>query len=754
MTEDDFFDHVVYEDMNVILHDIRDAHQKDKTTAEEETPAQEITQKLEEALSFEGSPQEQQIRSLMLGLGIDYDSLTKEEFVTLVGILNRADTWKIQQNLRGRMPLYQTHGKGKRHKKTRTVFFALGDNNMYLQQITIQNFRCFGEARTVEFNKGLNVLVGENDSGKSAIIDAIRIVMGTTDQGWYRIELSDFHNERKDIEIHICLKFADLSQSEQAAFLECLSSEIADGTPLPCLYIHWKCKYLLNFQPPRTSATMTTGLNGDGPSLSPEARELMRVTYLRPLRDSYSNMQAGRNSRLSQIIQGIPNIDEGVSKYSEEVDLKDLSIAGIASLSNVLLANHKKLKKANEDIGSIMSSKMLLNGDSVTTSFEVTGTDASEEKRLISLLEKLDLNAHNNSGSGRIGLGTSNILSMACELLLNRSAGSSFLLIEEPEAHVHAQRQLRLIQSLQSESSAPESNQQIIITTHSPLMASVISLENIAIVHNAKIYSLKKGKTKLENDDYLFLERYLDATKANLFFAKAVMMVEGPSEELLIPTIARIMGKDFTEYGISMVNVRGTGLRRFSRILQRADETESIDVKVACITDRDVMPDCAPALCIDNKYSDKAQWPEKNNRNWRTESDFADDAERGSYLEAIRDRADGQQVKTFIADHWTFEYDLAYAGLNDELIEAIVQTAYVKENWESKKTEIKRKYAKKDTSESKAAYLYSFFTSKKASKAEVAQSLAIILESKYSDYPTNLRSKLPQYIKDAIEYIS
>ena len=262
------------------------------------------------------------------------------------------------------------------------------------------------------------------------------------------------------------------------------------------------------------------------------------------------------------------------------------------------------------------------------------------------------------------------------------------------------------------------------------------------------------GKTKLENDDYLFLERYLDATKANLFFAKAVMMVEGPSEELLIPTIARIMGKDFTEYGISMVNVRGTGLRRFSRILQRADETESIDVKVACITDRDVMPDCAPALCIDNKYSDKAQWPEKNNRNWRTESDFADDAERGSYLEAIRDRADGQQVKTFIADHWTFEYDLAYAGLNDELIEAIVQTAYVKENWESKKTEIKRKYAEKDTSESKAAYLYSFFTSKKASKAEVAQSLAIILESKYSDDPTNLRSKLPQYIKDAIEYIS
>ena len=111
VTEDDFFDHVVHEDMDGILHDIRDAHRKDKTTAEEETPTQEIAQKLEEALNFEGSPQEQLIRSLMLGLGIDYDSLTKEEFVTLVGILSRADTWKIRQNLRGRTNLQNRKGK-------------------------------------------------------------------------------------------------------------------------------------------------------------------------------------------------------------------------------------------------------------------------------------------------------------------------------------------------------------------------------------------------------------------------------------------------------------------------------------------------------------------------------------------------------------------------------------------------------------------------------------------------------------------
>lgn len=625
---------------------------------------------------------------------------------------------------------------------------------MYLQKIRLQNFRCFRGPQVVEFNKGLNVLVGENDSGKTAIIDAIRIVMGTTDQSWYRIEPTDFHQEQKDIDICISLKFSDLSQSEQAAFLECLSCETVNKEVKPCLYVNWKCKYLLNFQPSRISVSITTGSNGDGPALPVEARELLRVTYLRPLRDSYSNMQAGRNSRLSQIVQGIPNLEEGISEYTTGVKLEDLSISGIASLSNYLLANHSKLKEANAEIGTIMNSKMLLKGDEVETAFEVAGTNSPDSKRLISLLEKLDLTAHGDGASGKIGLGTSNILSMACELLLNRGAGSSFLLIEEPEAHVHAQRQLRLIQSLQAETATDNSNQQIIITTHSPLMASVVKLENISIVKGAKVYSLRKAKTKLEDGDYKFLERYLDATKANLFFAKSVIMVEGPSEELLIPTIAKLIGKDFTEYGVSVVNVRGIGLSRFARIFQRADSSEVIDVKVACVTDRDVMPNCAVAICVDEKYIDETDWPDSSKRHWKAESDFASVAEKSAYLQKIRDRADGQQVKTFVADHWTFEYDLAYAGLANELIDAIVATLYVEKNQEKRKVEILKKYAEQPSPESKAAYLYSFFSIKNASKAEVAQHLSFILEDQYLQDSAALQKKLPQYIRNAIDYVT
>ena len=206
---------------------------------------------------------------------------------------------------------------------------------------------------------------------------------------------------------------------------------------------------------------------------------------------------------------------------------------------------------------------------------------------------------------GKVGLGTSNIMSMACELLLHREAEaakkSSFLLVEEPEAHVHAQRQLKLIQSLENE--AESKNQQIIMTTHSPLLASVVKLGNIILVKNGQVFPMAEGHTKLKKDDYKFLEKYLDATKANLFFARSVIIVEGPGEALLLPTIAKLLGRNFTDFGTSLVDVRSTGLRRYAGIFQRVDGDTLLDIKVACVTDRDIMPDCAPHICINDEYT-------------------------------------------------------------------------------------------------------------------------------------------------------
>ena len=640
---------------------------------------------------------------------------------------------------------------------------------MYLSSLKLKNFRSFGSAsHEIKFNKGLTVLVGENDSGKSAILDAIRIVLGTTDFNWYRINASDFYNEDSSLEIEISCKFTDLSPIETSAFLEYLTYEDDDSKrKIPSLYLHWNCRYMQSFKPPRPVSSMTTGKNGDGPILSPESREMLRVTYLRALRDAYSDMQSGRNSRLSQVVQNVPAISEGEDDLKEGVELKDLSLVGIFNLSNKLLADYPALKTVKDQMTGILKNQMLLDGDNLATRFEVTGSDTADMKKLTTLLEKLDLTIDKDTTSlkGVPGLGTSNIMSMACELLLRRNSQEAcqLLLIEEPEAHIHAQRQMKLVKSLQNE--AEVNSQQIILTTHSPLLASAVKLENIILIKNGNAYPLSKSETSLKEDDYIFLERYLDATKANLFFARNVMIVEGPGEALLLPTLSRLLGRDFVDFGVSLVDVRSTGLRRYSKIFQRKDKdnpkysADWLKVNVACVTDRDIMPNCAPSICLDKRLKDdKTNWPKEENRKWRVESDF-DDTQKAIHLNDIEGKANGQNVKTFVSDKWTLEYDLAYHGLNNvamknSLIKAIVKTTYAQVNWISKTTEISTALDARASIEEKASCFYSFFAKGNTSKAEFSQQLALELETDFSGKEEELKDILPPYLVNAILFVT
>ena len=151
------------------------------------------------------------------------------------------------------------------------------------------------------------------------------------------------------------------------------------------LYLYWRCKYLSSFKPPRPVANLSTGLDGNSQAPSVEARELLRTTYLRALRDSYSEMQAGKRSRLSQIMQHVSAIDSGDDEYVDGNDIHELSIVGIADLSNALLSNHSALKQINNEMTAILQQKMLLKGDSVKTRLEVAGANANNIKKQMSL---------------------------------------------------------------------------------------------------------------------------------------------------------------------------------------------------------------------------------------------------------------------------------------------------------------------------------------------------------------------------------
>ncbi|MBN1344142.1 MAG: AAA family ATPase [Phycisphaerae bacterium] len=657
---------------------------------------------------------------------------------------------------------------------------------MFLSRITIENFRCFGEGDRrfdLQLRPGLTALAGENDAGKTAVIDAIRFALGTTDQDWYRLDDSDFHKEEASRQIRIVCTFEKLTLRDKRAFVEYLTyGKKPDDDPV--LILNWTAKDTGEVRKgrPYRRIEVRSGKDGDGPSIPPEARDLLRATYLRPLRDAQQALSAGRGSRLAQVLRHSGKIKQGQNECDLERPLKEqsLSVLGIANLVTHLLKDQEGVLDTRGQIDEHLAG-LSLSGDGITSKIDVSGATASDEARLRELLEKLDLRL---AGDGKPGLGSNNLLFMACEFLLlaQEDEGSNLLLIEEPEAHLHAQRQLRAMKFLQDQ--AKNGNIQIIVTTHSPNLASAIDLNSIVMISNRRAYSMAEGQTELEPSDYRFLQRFLDVTKANLFFARGVMIVEGDAENILLPTLASLLGRDFTEHGVSIVNVGGVGLRRYARIFQRKhveQGDEQLTIPVACVTDMDVMPDCAPAIIGIAKDAD--DWPDRSKRRWRAKRDIGNEQALTQYRKAKIEKASGQFVETFVSDEWTLEYDLAL-GPKDEsgrftggLAEDVFVAACLAHEDDAINTQAKKisdivNDAISDFSalqdraapvgcckkaEVLASSVYAKFARDGISKAIAAQYLAERLKAKHdggSLTSEDLRAKLPKYLTKAIDYVT
>lgn len=112
--EEEYFGHVVSKDIAAILHDIRETHKTDTTTADQTSAAEQVQQQLEAAMSFQGSAEEKRARALLGTLGIDYDAITMEQFANLMDVLRLSKHMRSPISQRGKGGM--THGKGKRKR--------------------------------------------------------------------------------------------------------------------------------------------------------------------------------------------------------------------------------------------------------------------------------------------------------------------------------------------------------------------------------------------------------------------------------------------------------------------------------------------------------------------------------------------------------------------------------------------------------------------------------------------------------------
>jgi putative ATP-dependent endonuclease of OLD family len=607
---------------------------------------------------------------------------------------------------------------------------------MYLLSLTAKNFRQFSDF-FVEFNKGLNLLVGENSSGKSSVIDAIRLVLDTTSAEWVSFKERDFRIGQNELSIQ--LKFADLSPQESAVFLEYLTHEENEsGQRRSVLYVNLKAGMGSNISNRKQfiKTELRSGKNIDGPIIEREVRNYLTTTYLKPLRDAEAELSSGRSSRLSQILGS-----------SESLAGKNDVVERLVELL-VVANNGVKADPAIDEVQSSLSTlidSLTFKADTFIPSLNILGskpfvemTDAEKTIALKAILERLSLQL-GESGETQ-GLGYNSLLFMATELmLLKQDNDFSILLIEEPEAHLHPQLQMKFIKYLREK----QSNLQCILSTHSPNLASKAPLESIILMQKGSAFPLRPGYTELAPEDYTFLEKFLDSTKSNMFFARSVLIVEGVAEAVLLPKIAELINRPLEDYSVSLVNVNGLSRKRYKKIykpfVSDGIQRTPLPIKVACVTDLDLWPDKAQ-LMYDNPVGFKEKLhPVIGTRRKGNLQYWLSTYDESGLQEKIEKKCefDGFNVKTFVSNAWTFEFCLAKYGLAKEVYVAIKGSDEGFNNLS-------------DDNEERAIQIYQLAESEKSDLSYVLAEALSVYEGRHEE----LIEKLPSYIVEAIEYVT
>ena len=180
---------------------------------------------------------------------------------------------------------------------------------MIVSELKLYDFRRFksvddAPGLSISFHNGLNALIGENDSGKSAVIDALKLVLLTQSNEYLRVVDDDFYTEegRAVKEFRIDITLSDFSDNEAKNFIEILEFQKFESNPKYLVHLHFRAWKVRN----RIFTELRAGDNGDGIVLDGKARELLKCVYLRPLRDAEREMSSGRNSRISQILLNHP----------------------------------------------------------------------------------------------------------------------------------------------------------------------------------------------------------------------------------------------------------------------------------------------------------------------------------------------------------------------------------------------------------------------------------------------------------------
>jgi putative ATP-dependent endonuclease of OLD family len=624
---------------------------------------------------------------------------------------------------------------------------------MYISKVSIRNYRNFKNSFFV-FDKGINTIIGENGSGKTNVFRAIRLILDDYYFRYaYKLKENDFCRGIDDWRGHwiiISLEFSEISTDEavQALFIHGTGSFDSQNSVT-------RATYNLFFRPKPNIRKKLSELEF---GQKDELREMLSGITI----DDYETVFTGKSMAdfnddevYKDLVGDFENVkfkfDIDESKYGIKIPhqmciSKEVSFTFIKALRDVVsdFQNHKanplitllkikaeqlsenefkpvseKVRELNSSIEALQSVGEIRKdikktidqtvGDTYSPSSLSIKSELSDEAP--KLFQSLGLFIAEPSeiyegGVHELSLGGANLIYLTLKLLeyeyqKAKETIANFLLIEEPEAHIHTHIQKTIFSKLNFEDT------QIIYSTHSTHISEVSRISNMNVLAKVRNYAeVYQPSTGLETNEVVKLERYLDAVRTNLLFAKGVILVEGDAEEILIPIMVKqVLGLGLDELGISLINIRSTGFENVAQIFHK----KRIRKRCSIITDLDIAIDKAG----ENAEKQGAERKKRLNE-FSRDNDF---------------------VKTFYAEH-TFEIEFIKSNNSYEATQLLPEI-YAKSST--------RKQAKEElNSEDVKVYGKRILT---MAEQEGKGWFAVML-GKYIDHKTYI----PEYIIDALVF--
>lgn len=534
---------------------------------------------------------------------------------------------------------------------------------MFIKEIKISNFRNFKDA-SVPFHEGVNVLIGHNNTGKSNLLRAIGLVLGFSDGHrlgtsdlFYETDIAILQQQSPRIKITLIVHrsegedldsvemglfsgmMTDPALSEEAelryefkltdAQEENYKADVAEATTAKEIWKIIDRNYIRLYRSHRNGGNQAADISVN------DVLGQIDYQFLDAIRDVSHDLYAGYNPLLRDVLNFF--IDYSVkyvdNKTEDEIkeQLKNLKNTFVQQSSPLMQTLQDRLQDGkNVFLKYALDTGATFNGAIPDFDGEVTENEMFAVLRMvIKYAVGIEVPATYN------GLGYNNLIYMSL-LLAKMQADSSitymkrnakvlsFLAVEECEAHLHPAMQYKFLQFLQDNKSNGHVRQ-IFMTSHSTQIASAVKLDDLICLTSPALGKISVGYPriiyKMDNAEDVaskqYVQKFLDATRADMFFANKLIFVEGIAEELLLPVFAKYMKKNLTDELVLIVNMGGRYFNHFLKLFD-TNNPYTINKKIVCLTDidpcrREKVPKANYESCYPYEYNlDAAKYEYKH----------------------------------------------------------------------------------------------------------------------------------------------